>query len=483
MNEQRKSSATVASTSLALPRTVRERGPFLLSISNPLSPVPCSLLVSCFFLLLFGLSLPTVALRAQGTGALVDLLKSPNADTRARAARDIGQSGDSKQVPALIATLADPSAKVRKEVVIALARLHVSQSIDGLIQATRDPDSDIRVLAVNGLVDYYTGRSLDTGVTGFFKKGYQQARSHFEVDVTQIEPGVVVDPRVYSALDETMNETRAIESARAAAYGLGVLLARPEVPDLVHAAHALDEQLAREALGALSKIKDLSAGPQLIDLLDSTSPGILADAAVTVGVLRTQAAAPKLESLYDNSSDRKVRQSALQGLADLGNPASVALFTRLLASSDKSTRALAAEGLGRARDPRALPELEKAQGVETDINARLAMDFALTALGRDNDLNGLVQGLDSRLHGDIAQTYLIELARNPAIRTKLYPYLTSGSDTERRKLCDVLMVSGDRSSLGPLEHASHDRNDDVATEALHAVRVIRARLPAGGNGP
>ncbi len=452
-----------------------------------LSPVPYSLFP---ILLLLALSLRSVPLGAQVSSSPAPqespwtaLLKSPNADTRARAAHDIGQSGDASQIPALTATLADPSAKVRKEVVIALARIHAPQSIDGLVQATRDPDSDVRVLAVNGLVDYYTGQSLETGVTGFFKKGYQQAKSHFDIDVTQVEPGAQVDPKVDAALDATMNDTRAIEPARAAAHGLGVLLARSAVPDLVKAAHSVDEDLAREALNALSKIKDLSAGPQLIDLLDSASTGILEDAAVTVGVLRTQAAAPKLQSIYDSNSAKKVRENALQGLADLGNPASVPLFTRSLVSNDKTTRALGAEGLGRAGDAKPVPELEKAVAAETDVNARLAMDFALTALGSNNYLNGLVQGLDSRIHGDIAQTYLIELARNPKIQASLYPYLTSGTDSERRKLCDVLMYSGNQSSLAPLEKASHDRNDDVATAALHALRVIRARLSAGGNGP
>jgi HEAT repeat protein len=456
-----------------------------------LSPVFCSLFpVPCSLFLLLALPPAIVASGAQGSNSQAsqespwtELLKSPNVDTRVRAARDIGQSGDAAQIPALTATLTDPNVKVRKEVVIALARIHSPKSLDGLIQAIKDPDSDVRVLAVNGLVYYYTGQNIETGVTGFFKKGYQQAKSRFQTDVTQVEPGTRVEPKVDAALDATMNDARSIEPARAAAHGLGVLRAGSAVPDLVRAAHSVDEGLAHEALNALSKIEDLSAGPQLIDLLDSTSTSIVEDAAVTVGVLRTQAAAPKLRSMYGNNSDKKVRESVLQGLADLGDPASVPVFTQSLVSNDKTTRALGAEGLARAGDTKPVPELEKAVAAETDVNARLAMDFALTALGSNNYRNGLVQGLDSRIHGDIAQTYLIELARNPKIQASLYPYLESGTDTERRKLCDVLMYSGNQSSLGPLEHASHDRNNDVATEALHALHVIRARLAAGANTP
>jgi HEAT repeat protein len=437
-----------------------------------------------FILLLSLLALPLrpAVLYAQGSSSLAELLKSPNAGTRAKAAREIGQGGDASEVPALTTVLADPSVNVRREVVIALARIRAPQSIDGLISGTKDPDSGVRVLAVDGLVAYYTGENPETGFTAFLKKSYaRRPGAASQIDVSHIEPGVRVDPKAIAALDAALNDTRVIEPARAAAHGLGVLLSRSSIPDLVKAAHSFDEHLSREALSALSKIKDPSAGPQLIDLLGSSNKAILEDAAVTVGVLRAQAAVSKLQSLYETDPDKKVRDKALEGLAYLGNPISIPIFTKALWSNDKTTRALGAEGLGRAGDPKSRVELQKAESVEKDAGARLAMDFALTALGSDNYLHGLIQGLDSTIRGDIAETYLVELARSPKILANLYPYLDSGTTTERKKLCDVLMSSGNESSVAPLERATHDKNDDVAAEALRALRVIRARLSATGS--
>ena len=51
---------------------------------------------------------------------------------------------------------------------------------------------------------------------------------------------------------------------------------------------------------------------------------------------------------------------------------------------------------------------------------------------------------------------------------------------EELKLCEVLMFSGDQTSLDQLDRLSHDPNGDVAAEALQAKRGIRARLAAAG---
>ena len=78
------------------------------------------------------------------SGSDVEDLRNPQPKIRARAAREIGQTGDPSAVPALIAALNDSSVKVRKQVVVALASIRVKQSLQGLIQATSDSDSEVR---------------------------------------------------------------------------------------------------------------------------------------------------------------------------------------------------------------------------------------------------------------------------------------------------------------------------------------------------
>jgi len=411
---------------------------------------------------------------------MIEELKSPNANTRAKAARELGKAEDVSALPALAAAVSDPSDKVRREVVLALAQMHQPEALDALIKATRDNNEEVRVLAVQSLVGHYTGNVPTAGFSGFVKKNWQRAKGHFNPDATRIDPGFYVDPKVIETLDSTLKSTSSIHASCEAAKGLGILTARSTVPDLVAAAHSSDETLSLESLNALSKIKDRAAGPQLVDLLDSPNKEIKQQASVTVGILRTSQAAPKLQSLYENASDPKTGEKAMEGLAYLGDKSSIPVFTKALGSIDKDARTAAAEGLARACDPKVLPDLEKAYAIEKDADVRLALEFAMTALGKPDYLNDLVNELSSRTHWDVAQPYLIELARIPGFLPKLYPYFQSSNADVRKRLCTVLMFGGDQTSLDQLDRLSHDPNSDVAAQALQAKSGLRARLRAAG---
>jgi HEAT repeat protein len=412
-----------------------------------------------------------------------ELKKSSNAGKRARAAHELGKAQDASAIPALAGALSDPSEKVRHEVILALAQIHGPEALDALIKATQDIDEESHVLAVQSLVGYYTGTVPTPGFTGLVKKGWQHAKGHFNPDDTRIDPGLFVEPKVITALDATLRDTRSTRAACEAAKGLGILVAQAAVPDLVKAAHSSDEILSLESLNALSKIKDKSAGPQLVDLLDSPIKDIKQRAAVTIGILRTQQAVPKLQSIFESDTDQKDKEKALEGLAYLGAPVSNPLFTKALWSDDRVIRTSAAEGLARIADPKTLPELEKAVMAERDADAELAIEYAITALGKLDYLSDLVNELSSKTRGDVAQPYLIELSRTPGFLVKLYPYLQSPNAGVRKRLCAVLMFSGDQTSLDQLDRLSHDPNGDVSAQALRAKRALRARLEVAGTTP
>ncbi len=414
-------------------------------------------------------------LAAQAVMPASEALKSPNADTRARAVQQLGKAGDPAAIPALAAAINDPSKKVRREAVIALASLRSPQSLDPLIAATRDQDSSVQVMAIRGLAGYYTGDVPPAGFTGFWRKTWRKAKSRFVEENVRIDPGVPVEPKVIAALVAVLGDTRALEPSRQAAGALGILVARPAVPDLIKAANSSDPDLAVEALNALAKIHDHSAGPQLINLLDADNKDVKRQAIVTVGILRTKDALPKLQSMRENNSDPTVREKALEGLAYLGSPVSAPLFIKALWSPEKNVRVLAAEGLARAREPGTLSELEKAVQVEKDAEAKLAIEFAITALGKADYFSAVVNELGSRLRSNAAQAYLTELSQDASFLPRLYPYLASQDNDVRRRLCTVLMFTGDASSVEHLERLSRDPNGDVAGEALRALRAVRSR--------
>lgn len=420
-------------------------------------------------------SQPASQAQPASTSPWLDQLKSPDAKVRIKAAREMAKSGDLSVVGPLADALNDSNSDVRREIILALAQFRQPQALDGLIKGTKDADPEVRTVAVRCLVGQYTGEIPTAGFTGFVKKQWRRTRGHFEEDNTKIDPGLVVDPKTVPALQQTVNDTQSIEAARLAAWGLGVLLAKSAVPDLVKAAHSQDDELARQALHALQKIKDTSAGPQVVDLLDAPDEDVRRDAAVTVGVLKATEAQPKLESIYQDNSNNKNREKAIEGLAYLGQPSSAPVFLKALWSEDASIRASAAEGLARVGDTKNLTDVQKEYAVEKDNNVKLALLFAKCAMGDTNELGNLVDELNSRLRGDNAQTYLVELARKNDFLVKLYPYLDSRDNEVRRRLCIVLMYDGDQGNVQQLERLTHDNNGDVATTALRALRAIRAR--------
>lgn len=407
-----------------------------------------------------------------------DQLRSSDPKVREKAAKELGETGGPDAVAALTGALKDPVVNVRRQVVVSLASIHDPAAVDALCQATHDTDNPIRILAIRGLVGHYTGSTPALGFTGFMEKSWNFAKGKFQVDTTRIDPGVIVDPKVVSTLEAALADTTSIDVQREAAKGLGILVAQDAVPSLVKMAHSTDPDLDRECLNSLSKIKDISAGPSLVDLLDSPDRDVKRDAAVTLGILRTHEAVPKLQLMYQKSSDKKTREKALEGLGDIGDPVSVPIFLQALWSSDKAQRISAAEGLARAKDPKTLSEVQKAIAREKDSSVRLAEEFAVTALGQDDYFNDMITQLGSKMRGDTAQAYLAELARNPKYLQKLYPYLSNHDASIREQLAIVLMYSGDSTSIAPLEQLSRDSNGDVAAQALRALAAIRARTGA-----
>jgi HEAT repeat protein len=416
---------------------------------------------------------------ASGSNPTIMLLKQGHSDSvRAKAARDLGKEGDASTIPALAAAMSDPSSKVRREVLLALAQFHQQDILPPLEQGTKDMDSDVRVVAVQCLVGHYSGVAPASGLTGFVRKNWQRAAGHFQPDDTRIDPGVAVDPTVIASLVATLKDTRSNDASREAAKGLGILTAKQAVPDLVAAAHSSDIDIARQAINSLAKIKDRDAGPKLVDLFDSPNKDVKRDACITAGILLTNEALPKLQTIFQNDPDEKDKVAAMQGLAYLGDKVSVPIFTKALWSDNKDIRQGAGEGLARAKDPQSVSELERAVSAEKDASPKLAMEYALAALGKQEKLNDLVAELGGKMRGDVVRAYLTELARDPAFLPKLYPYFQSPDAGIRKRLCEVLMYSGDQSSLQQLDRLEHDSDSNVVAAAIRAKRAVRARLDA-----
>jgi HEAT repeat protein len=239
--------------------------------------------------------------------------------------------------------------------------------------------------------------------------------------------------------------------------------------------------LIYESLVALEKIRDESAGPRLVFLLRDLDPKVQTTAMEAVGLLQAKDALPALVEALNRSRDAKVKRAALEAISMLPAETDRPLYVQYLADKDEKMRAAAAEGFARLGNPADLATVQKAWDAEGKTSPRLSLAFALVAMGKTevsqfSPLQYLIDNLNSAAFNGIARPFLIELARNPQVRSALYGPLASGTKDEKINLARVLAASGDRESIAPLQKLTNDPDPDVAQAALTAVRNLQAKM-------
>jgi HEAT repeat protein len=262
---------------------------------------------------------------------------------------------------------------------------------------------------------------------------------------------------------------------------LGVLRAAAAVDDLVAVTHSKDSTPIYEALVALEKIRDESAGPRLEFLLHDLDPKVQGAAIEAVGVLRDMSARSGLIDVLNKSDNARIKRTALTSLAMLPDETNRVVYQQYIRDKDDKLRAAAAEGFARLRNPADTPMLDQAWKEETKPPVRLALAFALVlhgqiGLDQFGPLQFLINNLDSSAYSGIAQPYLTEAARDHGVRTALYGPMAAGTKLEKIGLAQVLGASGDQRSLDELNKLKDDPSPEVAQAALTAIRNLQSRL-------
>ena len=402
---------------------------------------------------------------------------------RIRAVRDLAKSGVDS-IPKIAPYLSDPDVSVRVETVKALIDIGGPRTVEPLVTATKDNDAEIQIRAAEGLVNAYLPGYVKGGVSGSLQRAGDAVRAKFGASNDQvIDAFVTVRPEVISALGRQLCRGGASwESRAAAARAVGVLRGRAALDDLVEAVHSKEDQLMFEALIAIQKIRDPSAGPRIAFRLHDLDDRIQIATLDTTGILRNQAAAPEVADVFDHARDAKVKHSAAQALAQLARPADRAYFVVWLNDRDDVIRAAGAEGLGRLKIPTDRPTLDKALAGERSMNVRLAVVFGLVAQGNLDTselspLRYLINTLNVKASKEVASAYLMELARDTQVRRTIQALVPTAAKGEKLGLSAVLAMSGDRDSVPVLETLSMDPDSEVAQEGLRDLRTLRARLP------
>jgi len=159
---------------------------------------------------------------------------------------------------------------------------------------------------------------------------------------------------------------------------------------------------------------------------------------------------------------------------EAGSPARIdsATVARKLSSQNPFERRAAAEEIARlaAVEHRRLVEGYRAQ--EKDSRARLAMDWALYRVGKNESLFPLVRALDEKKLAGQSVSYLKQL-ESPA---PLYVFLGHVNGNTEIRLLEVLASVGDGDTLERIRPYTESTDPGIADAAKFAEREINLRL-------
>jgi len=409
--------------------------------------------------------------------SLVYDLKSPDAVRRQVAARELGTAKYRAATPNLVAMAHDPVAAVRRDVELALERMDDLQTLPGFVAFASDVENDIRSRAVASLVSLHLSRP--SGLSAMLTKLGELVALTPDRDLEMIvEPDVSIDPVVIETLRAKLADSeRGIR--RTAIRGLGILRARPAVPDLLQVAREdRDDALRFDGVRSIRKIGDVSIAEQLVALVNINGDAVRNELIATLGSMRYHGAVPELTRIVEQAKRTDTpRILALAALADIADPASVPLFEQLKTDKNEGMRLYANEGIARTAEPAQKSAISGARLVERSARVRTAQAFALLRIGESEYLDELLRALERSATRELAKEYLLET--RPADRQALFaPRATSSA--ARAELADVLGRIGDPTALPRLQELARDSDGDVARAAERATRRL-AIVTAGSS--
>lgn len=431
------------------------------------------------------LALVAGSMFAQQPAAQTGVAPPEDAKERVKAVHELAKTGGSAMIPRIAPYLSDPDVSVRLEAVKAIVDIGTQSSLDPLIKATRDNDPEIQIRATDGLVNFYVPGYVKTGLTASLRRVGSSIKAKL-TDTNDLVIDAYIQPRpeVIVALGKLAGGGSSLEARANAARAVGILRGRQALPDLEQAVRSKDTDLIYEALVAIEKIRDPSAGPEIAFLLHDPNTKVQTTAIEATGLLLNRGAINELRDLLDRSRKMQVKRAALTALAQMPDTQLHGVYVTYLDHKDEGLREAAAEGLARLKNPADLPALQRAFSNETKTEPRLSDAFALVNLGQRgmgeyDPLRYLVNNLNSSAYRGVAIPYLTELARDRDVRAALYPVLKEPDATKDEKtgLARVLAATGAEDAVAPLQALSQDPDSEVSQAGLRAVENLRARLP------
>jgi HEAT repeat protein len=399
-------------------------------------------------------------------------LDSPSPKERLDAVETMSLPGRSENVPPLAAALKkEPRSDVRAGIIAGLGRIGGSDVIPVLIDSLKtDLDKDVRLQVVDSMQRLY----IPVNSQGPIKTVFNKVKSVFaEADRPLVQNPSVVDSAVNAALADAMQKDFSEDVRAAAARALGSLKARDRVAVMISTLESPQNRdhhdVRLEIVESLGLIRDDAAGPALHRAIKDSDRLISQAAILSVGLVAYKEARPTLEDIFKNDRSEVSRSNALEAIALLRDQKSQPMLESLLGHTNDKYRELAAEGLARIDHDPAI--IKSRYEMEKKANVRNALAFALVAADQDMYFGDLAAALDTRQSYQ-AEVYVYELGKFEGKLPELHRYLRSGNSKVRAKMTRIVGNIGDPSSRPLIEELTKDKDSDVASEAIIALRKL-----------
>ncbi len=324
-----------------------------------------------------------------------------------QAAERLGALRDPKAVGALVRALSTPSAELREVICDALGELGDLRATSPLLSSLRDEDEEVREAAFVALLKIGQARSSSMPDASAWESDFADPTAA----LTQI--AWQTDVEAIKLLQNAINDED------------------PEVK--IGAVYTLCHLGIQSALGVVTELASRDPNPE-----------VRAAATYGLGELAIRGTAHTVAevmntilTLWRQPQGEEVRGSILRTISELEHPAGAQVFLEALQLDDPVARQVAVIGLGRLRDPSALPALSAAlqdsspgvrrnaahaigfigahhgaQGeARAQLDASIAMSLARGAAGPKGDIRAAIGASMKRIPRMAALTAIAQLLR------------------------------------------------------------------------
>jgi HEAT repeat protein len=328
---------------------------------------------------------------------LIKALQNPDVFTRSRAVFALGGIADPQAFTPLCTLINDPDPVVRSILATSLGELGLTEAFEPLTHLLNDKKPAVRSQALQALASLNDPRSIPYAIKLLSDRSPLVTSSAVFVLQTlkkqALEPIIelldtapiksypaifqaltLVSPRTANAkLNQLIQHTQATKRQQAAAI-LAELKEHQAIPALSILLQDPVPTVRSAAAQTLREFSSKRALPALINAITDSDANVRAYAAEALGKIGDKRAVKPLLALADDTSEvdtgnpHTMRSVVIFALSQIGDRQALNTLLTALNDPDADVRWAAAIGLGKIKDPSAIPALRKALDDEEEVS-------------------------------------------------------------------------------------------------------------------